>query len=82
MTRAIWVGTLGIGLTQLVLGACALPSSSPPKSPTNDVQPPTTTTGNGEIMGADHVSPGQKLEEGVKIDSKDGVKPAAQPPTE
>ena len=72
-----------ISLCALValLGACSSPSS-PPKSPTNDVQPPATTTGNGEVMGADRVSPAQKLEEGVKLDSHEGVKPAAQPPAE
>jgi hypothetical protein len=72
-----------ISLCALValLGACSSPSS-PPKSPTNDVQPPATTTGNGEVMGADRVSPAQKLEEGVKVDSHEGIKPAAQPPAE
>ena len=72
-----------ISLCALValLGACSSPSS-PPKSPTNDVQPPATTTGSGEVMGADRVSPAQKLEEGVKLDSHEGVKPAAQPPAE
>jgi len=64
-----------------LLGACASPSN-PPKSPTNDVQPPTTTTGDGEVMGADRVSPGQKLQEGLKVDSQEGVKPATQPPAE
>ena len=72
-----------ISLCALValLGACTSPAT-PPKSPTNDVQPPTTTTGNGEVMGADRVSPGQKLEEGLSVDSHEGVKPAAQPPAE
>ena len=62
-------------------GACSSPAT-PPRSPTNDVQPPATTTGNGEVMGADRVSPGQKLEEGLQVDSHEGVKPAAQPPAE
>jgi hypothetical protein len=62
-------------------GACSSPARAP-NSPTNDVQPPATTTGNGEVMGADRVSPAQKLEEGVKVDSHEGVKPAAQPPAE
>ena len=65
-----------------VLGACAPSPAAPPKSPTNDVEPPATTTGNGEVMGADRVPVGQKLEEGVKLDSQEGVKPAAQPPAE
>jgi hypothetical protein len=62
----------------LLLGACGQPNG-PTKSPTNDVQPPTTTTGNGEVMGADRVAPGQKLQEGPKLDSKDGIQPAATP---
>jgi len=65
----------------VLLGACSSPAT-PPKSPTNDVEPPATTTGNGEVMGADRVSPGQKLQEGVQLDSQEGVKPAAQPPAE
>jgi hypothetical protein len=65
-----------------LLGACGPSPASPPKSPTNDVEPPATTTGNGEIMGADRVSPGQKLQEGIKVDSQDGVQPAAEPPAE
>lgn len=75
--------TLLISLCALVAlqGACSSPAT-PPRSPTNDVQPPTTTTGNGEVMGADRVSPGQKLEEGIKVDSNEGIKPAAQPTAE
>jgi protein-disulfide isomerase len=64
-----------------LLGACGTPSN-PPQSPTNDQQPPSTTTGNGEVIGADGVAPAQKLQEGVQVDSQDGVKPAAQPPAE
>jgi hypothetical protein len=66
----------------VLLAACGQPQNSPTKSPINDVQPPTTTTGNGEVMGADRVSPGQKLEEGPKLDSQEGIKPAGKPPTE
>jgi len=74
---------LSLGLVVALLGGCAPPNAAPPKSPgNNDVQPPTTTTGNGEIMGADRVPPGQKLEQGVRVDANDGIKPAAQPPTE
>ncbi len=66
-------------LTALLLAACGNPNSAPPTSPTNDVQPPTTTTGDGEVMGADRVPPGQKLQEGPKLDAQEGLKPAAQP---
>jgi hypothetical protein len=61
--------------------ACGSPPASP-KSPTNDNEPPATTTGNGEVMGADRVSPAKKLEEGPTLDSRDGVKPAEKPPGE
>ena len=72
-----------IAMTALVTlaaqgGACRAPAN-PPQSPTNDTQPPTTTTGNGEVLGADRVPPATKLEEGPKLDSKDGLKPAAKP---
>jgi hypothetical protein len=71
---------MSLGVMVALLGACSSPGT-PPKSP-NDVQPPTTATGDGEVMGADRVSPGQKLEEGLTVDSHEGVKPAAQPPAE
>jgi len=62
----------------LSLAACGAPASAP-RSPTNDVQPPATTTGDGKVMGADNVPPAQKLEEGPTLDSRDGLKPAATP---
>ena len=64
-----------------LLAACGAPAT-PPQSPTNDAQPPATTTGDGKVVGADGVPPGQKLEEGPKLDSRDGFKPAATPPRE
>lgn len=53
--------------------------SSPSKSPTNDVTPPTTNTGDGEVMGADRVAPGEKLDQGPKLDSSKGLEPAPKP---
>jgi hypothetical protein len=61
-----------------LLAACGSPAN-PPQSPSNDIQPPATTTGDGKVIGADGVPPAQKLEEGPKLDSRDGVKPAATP---
>jgi|GEM_PF-6323692 len=72
---------VSLGALVALLGACSSPAT-PPRSPTNDVQPPATTTGSGEVMGADHVSPAQKLEESVKVDSHEGITPAAQPTAE
>lgn len=66
-------------LAGLLLVACGNPNSPPPGSPTNDVKPPITNTGDGEVMGADRVPPAQKLQEGPKLDSQDGLKPAAKP---
>lgn len=71
---------LSLALTTLVL-ACGSPSN-PPQSPTNDVRPPTTTTGDGKVLGADEVSPAQKLEQGPQLHSNEGLKPAATPAKE
>lgn len=68
-----------LSLLLLPLLALACGPSSPPKSPTNDVTPPTTNTGDGEVMGADRVSPAQKLDQGPKLDSSEGIKPAPKP---
>jgi hypothetical protein len=65
-------------LLSALLAACGSPAN-PPQSPTNDTTPPTTTTGDGKVLGADEVPPAQKLESGPTLDSKDGLKPAAQP---
>jgi hypothetical protein len=61
------------------LGACGPSQVTPPKSPTGDNQPPATTTGNGEVLGADKVPVGDKLDQGVSVDSQQGIKPAAKP---
>lgn len=66
-------------MLSLALLVMACGPSSPSKSPTNDVTPPTTNTGDGEVMGADRVPPGQKLDEGPKLDSSEGIKPAPKP---
>jgi hypothetical protein len=71
---------LKILLPALVLAACG--PSSPSKSPTNDVTPPTTNTGDGEVMGADRMAPGDKLDQGPKLDSNEGLKPADKPASE
>lgn len=71
---------ISILATAVLLSACGSPS--PVRSPTNDVQPPSTTPGDGKVIGADQVSPAEKLEEGPKLDSHDGPKPATTPPHE
>ncbi|MDF3066132.1 MAG: hypothetical protein K0R38_1733 [Polyangiaceae bacterium] len=65
-------------LLLLPLLALACGPTSPSKSPTNDVTPPTTNTGDGEVMGADRVPPAQKLDQGPKLDSE-GLQPAPKP---
>jgi hypothetical protein len=64
-----------------LLAACGAPAS-PPQSPINDAQPPATTTGDGKVIGADEIPPAQKLEQGPKLDSRDGLQPAQTPPHE
>ena len=53
--------------------------STPPQPPTNDVTPPTTNTGDGQVMGADQKPPAEKLDEGPQIDSQKGLKPGTKP---
>lgn len=60
-----------------LVAACS--PSTPPQSPTNDVTPPTTNTGDGEVMGADKKAPAQKLGEGPQLDAEKGLKPASKP---
>jgi hypothetical protein len=62
-----------------LLAACGSPAT-PPQSPANDETRPPPTTSDGETLGADRVPPGQKLQQSPKLDSRDGVKPAATPP--
>lgn len=79
MTNTSKLGALGaLGAALWLSAACGNPNNAPPTSP-NDVQPPTTNTGDGEVMGADRVPPAQKLEQGPKLDSQQGLQPAAQP---
>ena len=67
-------------LALLLAPACAPVSSAPSsRAPTNDVTPPATTAGDGEVLGADRVPPAQKLEQGVQLDNEGDVKPAARP---
>ena len=64
-----------------LLAACGAPAN-PPQSPGNGAQASMPTTSDGEPVGADRVPPGQKLQEGPKLDSKHGIEPAATPPHE
>lgn len=77
MTRNHYVST-AVALAAL-LAACGTPAN-PPQSPINDTPPPVTTTGDGQVLGADRVAPGQKLEQGPTLGTKDGVKPATASP--
>jgi hypothetical protein len=76
MTRADTSATCLLAAL-LSITACA-PRGAPPQPPTNDTQPPMTEPGSGDVMGADRVSPAQKLEEGPKL-GQDGLKPAERP---
>jgi hypothetical protein len=64
-----------------LLPACGHPAN-PPQSPATGPQRPETTTSDGSVVGADGVPPSQKLEEGPKLDSRDGLEPASPPPRE
>ena len=66
----------------VLLAACGGSAASPPRSPGDDTDPSTPTTADGKAVGADGVTPAQKLQEGPKLDSQHGVEPAATPPHE
>jgi hypothetical protein len=66
-------------LATLLLSACKSPQGPVPRSPTHDNEPPATSPGDGEVVGADKVPPAQKLEEGPKLDSERGAEPAREP---
>ena len=68
-----------LALLTIALGLAACAPRTPAQPPTNDVQPPATEPGSGDVMGADQVPPAQKLEEGPKLDAGEGIKPAEKP---
>jgi hypothetical protein len=80
MTQPARISLIASAVTlAALLAACGSPAN-PPQSPINDAQPPAPRTGDGKMIGADEVSPAQKLEEGPQLNSREGVKPAATPP--
>jgi hypothetical protein len=69
-------GALGALAFSASLAACSAPGR-PPQSPANDTPPPVTSTGHGDMMGAE-TAPAQPPD-GPKLDSKDGKPPAPTP---
>ena len=65
----------------LLLMACKAPQGPTPNSPLHDTQPPSTSPGDGEVIGADRVPPEQKLEEGPKLDTEQGIVTPGGPPS-
>jgi hypothetical protein len=66
----------------VAVALCACGPAQPAASAGGGAEPSGPTTSDGEPIGADRVSPGQKLEQSPKLDANEGVKPAATPPTE
>jgi hypothetical protein len=67
---------LGVTGVAILLAACA--TGAPPQSP-HEVDSTAPTTSDGEVIGADREQPAKKLDESPKVDSQQGVKPAATP---
>ena len=76
MTSTSWL------LLTIALAACAPAQNAPPSSPSSSQQPPPAQGSDGEVIGADREAPSEKLDQGVSVDSKQGVKPAARPTTD
>jgi len=73
-------GSLAVLLVTLCGGLAAACGSSNPdaplRSPTLDYRPPPpATAGDGEVVGADGVSPQDRLEEGPSAGSEPGLAP-------
>jgi hypothetical protein len=66
----------------VALCGCATPQAAAPATPNNQPELAGPTTSDGEPIGADRQAPGKKLEQGPALDSNQGVKPSATPPTE
>jgi hypothetical protein len=58
--------------------ACGAPGGTDVRSPSRDYPPPPAHTSDGEVLGADRVAPGDKLDTGPRAGSG-GVKPAESP---
>jgi hypothetical protein len=56
--------------------ACAPASSDAPlRSPTRDYPPPPSRTSDGQVVGADNVTPDEKLEQGPRAGSDEQLSP-------
>jgi hypothetical protein len=66
----------------LAIALCACGPAQPATSPGGGPEPSAPTTSDGEPIGADRQPPAQKLEQSPKLDTNDGIKPAATPPDE
>lgn len=69
--RACWAVLLGA----ICLACGSSNSDAPLRSPTLDYRPPPPVTADGEVVGADGVPPGDKLEEGPGGGTKPGLAP-------
>jgi len=71
--RAAYVFTAVLAL----LSASCSPASSdaPLRSPTRDYPGPPPTTSDGEVIGADEVPPGDRLEEGARGGNESALSP-------
>jgi hypothetical protein len=73
----VFANTIFVVLTSAGCGGNA--GESAPRSPSQDYPPPPAQTSDGEVVGADRVPSGEKLETSPKIGTG-GIVPAAQPP--
>lgn len=78
MSRA--PGWLWLTLTTWMLGCggAAPAEKAPPRSPTTDYPHPAARSADGQVVGADGVSPEDRMRAGPKVGSG-GVTPAARP---
>jgi hypothetical protein len=75
MTPRIELCRYALALAAVVAGCGARNNEAPLRSPSQDYRPPPPVTADGKIVGADGVSPGDRLEEGAKVGTDPGLAP-------
>lgn len=60
-------GTLVSGLAALVVACAPTETEAPLRSPTRDYPPPPPREPDGRVMGADNLSPEERLEQGAQV---------------
>lgn len=59
----------------MVTGCASQEPNAPLRSPSRDYLPPEERTADGQVIGADNMRPGDKLEQGPRIGNENALAP-------